>query len=441
MKKLDQEYLDSKEREEPPKKKKLKGNKKNSSKYTAFNTFLKKRKREGEVPTNNERVKRTKLEIDNKSCLKTRNPKIPEWRKSREKFKRRNSADNLISTENPSENQEKSEINKGDSQEPQKTIEELAAIKEIQIQKDNIEKLQKEWEKEEELREEKQSAEPFEDIIASIDNADKWTAAFTITKVLNKPTRTLADTGTSNSVVSLNWLRYLGLETSIRPTTDMMVDAQKKKIPVAGVVTLPVQFGNKEFNWEMRVAPVLVCPMILGMDVLHKGSVMCAKRLVEIGDERQPITITLGELEQPTIIAATNKVINPYEYGEIKGRVIKDTITEEAEPTQGETYILNAGGVITTNQLVKSTKLKAENAQVSEYVPIRIFNRTRKKMCIRKGTVLATAEAVSPETLSTLTEYTVEKAIQNHQILAAVFSSDIAKGVSAVHTAYTDPLQ
>ena len=89
---------------------------------------------------------------------------------------------------------------------------------------------------------------------------------------------------------------------------------------------------------------------------------------------------------------------------------------------------------------MKSTKLKAENArQVSEYVPIRIFNRTRKKMCIRKGTVLATAEAVSPETLSTLTEYTVEKAIQNHQILAAVFSSDIAKGVSAVHTAYTDP--
>ena len=291
---------------------------------------MKKRKREGEVPTNNERVKRTKLEIDNKSCLKTRDPKIPEWRKSREKFKRRNSADNLISTENPTENQEKSEINKGDSQEPQKTIEELAAIKEIQIQKDNIEKLQKEWEKEEELREEKQSAEPFEDIIASIDNADKWTAAFTITKVLNKPTRTLADTGASNSVVSLNWLRYLGLETSIRPTTDMMVDAQKKKIPVAGVVTLPVQFGNKEFNWEMRVAPVLVCPMILGMDVLHKGSVMCAKRLVEIGDERQPITITLGELEQPTIIAATNKVINPYEYGEIRGRVIKDTITEEA---------------------------------------------------------------------------------------------------------------
>ena len=93
---------------------------------------------------------------------------------------------------------------------------------------------------------------------------------------------------------------------------------------------------------------------------------------------------------------------------------------------QGETYILNAGGIIRANQLVTSTKHKAENAkEISEYVPIQIFNGTGKKMCIKKGTILATAEAVTEDTLNALTEYTVERVIDNYAILASVKFSDI----------------
>ena len=300
------------------------------------------------------------------------------------------------------------------------TLENIAQQKEIE----NAEKIKQEQEKEVKEWEEKQIIQPFEDVLASIFNQNRWTAAFTITKIFNKPTRTLADTGASHSVVCRRWLKYLGLEDSIRPTDMVMLDAQKNKIPVAGVVTLPVTFGNKEFEWEMRVSDELICPMILGMDVLHTGGVNCAKRLVEIDGETQPITITLGELDQPSVLAATNRVVNPYSYGMIQGKIIHDKGEHDAS-MHGGTYILNAGGIIRANQLVTSTKHKAENAkEISEYVPIQIFNGTGKKMCIKKGTILATAEAVTGDTLNALTEYTVERVIDNYAILASVKFSD-----------------
>ena len=52
--------------------------------------------------------------------------------------------------------------------------------------------------------EDKIEQQPFEEYVVSICNEKQWTAAFTITKILGKPTRTLANTGASHSVVSLN---------------------------------------------------------------------------------------------------------------------------------------------------------------------------------------------------------------------------------------------
>ena len=91
-----------------------------------------------------------------------------------------------------------------------------------------------------------------------------------------------------------------------------MVDAQKKQIPVSSVIDLAVEFGGATFKWTCRVAPNLVCPLIIGVDYMHKGGVNLAERFVWIDKYKQPITITLGELEQPTIIAATNRVVRPF---------------------------------------------------------------------------------------------------------------------------------
>ena len=77
-------------------------------------------------------------------------------------------------------------------------------------------------------------------------------------------------------------------------------------------------------------------------------------------------------------------------------------MTHNLEP---QNYILNAGGIITVNQLVSSAKHRSEGAKdISEYVPIRLFNRTNKKMCIKKGTIMATAEHVNNNVLSCISE-------------------------------------
>ena len=98
--------------------------------------------------------------------------------------------------------------------------------------------------------------QPFEDVISELHNASQWTAAFTIVKINNKPIRTLADTGASHSIISLKWLQQLGLEKGIVGRSDLsMVDAQKKSFPVTGTITIPVEFGRKDFNWNVRVTP------------------------------------------------------------------------------------------------------------------------------------------------------------------------------------------
>ena len=65
---------------------------------------------------------------------------------------------------------------------------------------------------------------------------------------MNKPVKTLADTGASHSVVALSWFKYLKLKDQIRQERWCMVDAQKKKIPAYGAITLLVTFGGKEFS-------------------------------------------------------------------------------------------------------------------------------------------------------------------------------------------------
>ena len=119
----------------------------------------------------------------------------------------------------------------------------------------------------------------------------------------------------------------------------------------------------------------------------------------------------MSEIEQSNVIAASNRVIKPFQYNEIQGKIIKNT--QEKENFDSQIYILNSGSIIPINQLVESKKVKAENAKyVSEYITVRIFNKTRKTINIRKDSVIATVEKVSNETLIVLTEYTVEKALQ-----------------------------
>ena len=79
-----------------------------------------------------------------------------------------------------------------------------------------------------------------------------------------------------------------------------------------GLVTVPVLFGNKTYKWTFSVMKRLICPLILGTDILDEAIIDLKNRKVHIDDQSMPITLTLNELLQPTAIASVNRVIPPY---------------------------------------------------------------------------------------------------------------------------------
>ena len=92
-----------------------------------------------------------------------------------------------------------------------------------------------------------------------------------------------------------------------------------------------------------------------------------------------------------------------------------------------QAYIINAGGIVAVNQLVQSTLVKNEGARsTSEYVKLRVFNKTSKRIQIKKHTILATAEPMSTEMLASMSEFTEEKAMHNYVSLIQRFSLDNA---------------
>lgn len=68
----------------------------------------------------------------------------------------------------------------------------------------------------------------------------------------------------------------------------------------------------------------LVTPLIIGTDVFATagGKIQCTKRYVEIGEQRQLITLTLNEMNQSTVIASVNRVVPPFEQLKIPGEII-----------------------------------------------------------------------------------------------------------------------
>ena len=101
----------------------------------------------------------------------------------------------------------------------------------------------------------------------------KWTAVFAIATIMSKQIRMLIDIGASHFVIALSLLKYLNLEHLMKKTNKRMINAQKEPIPIKGKVTLPIEIGNKVFEWKFRVAEKLVCPMIMGMNVLHDATI------------------------------------------------------------------------------------------------------------------------------------------------------------------------
>ena len=263
----------------------------------------------------------------------------------------------------------------------------------------------------------------------------KYTATFTTVNVYGKPIRTLADSGASHSVISLAWLRYIGGEKLIKDSAVVLMDAQGEEIKVNGEVTLPVQFGKGLFEWKFCVAEELFCPLILGVDVMNKGSINFQKKRLKINGEYMPITFTLNEIQQYTVVAAINKKVPAHELVKIKGRVIRDEdCSSLVEP---QTYVVNTGGML-VDSLVVESKIKQHNkksgeTENQEVITMLAMNVTNKSKQVKKGDILATLSVLKEqecEVMYTNLRKPSTTSITNTPLIESLYEGGIASIVA-----------
>ena len=223
----------------------------------------------------------------------------------------------------------------------------------------------------------------------------QFTAAFTTVKIQGRTIRTLADSGASHSAIAASWVKHLKLEQFIRPSDIKLVDAQKEAITIHGELDIMVEFGRKEFKWTFAVADNLFCPLILGMDVLHKGCLNFNKKRIKIQGEIMPVTFNLKELRQFTVIALMNKVVPTQKMVKIKGKVIRDSaICTNMQPN---TYVVNTGGMMVDSILTNSRINTNGKGEKEEHITLFAINSTSNKRQIKRGDILATLEVVRGE--------------------------------------------
>ena len=220
---------------------------------------------------------------------------------------------------------------------------------------------------------------------------EKYTAVYTVLEVADKKTRTMGDTGANVSCIAVSWVEYLGCSNLIQQKKTEVIDAQKNLMTLLGTINLPVKFGKKLFNWEFIVCETLVCPLILGTDILHNGSIDLKNRRIHIAGEEMPITLTLKERGQSSVISTMNMVVPPLTTITLKGRLIHN----ELQPKTEDLYLIRAGGIVVDSLLVeRDMKQHPKKKEIIENVEILVCNDTVRKRHIRKGDFIATAEPI-----------------------------------------------
>ena len=243
---------------------------------------------------------------------------------------------------------------------------------------------------------------------------------------MSKSVRALIDTGASHSMIALPWLKYLKLEHQMKKTKKKMVDAQKTNIPILGKVVLPVEVGNKTFEWKFTVIETLVCLMIIGMNILEKAIVKLKSRKVKIENQTIPICINMEELKQNAIVSTINKVMQPYTITPVEGRIVKNGV-DKKNVREVNQYIINSKSNYLNDQLVESFNKEDKRTKENiEYVQFLLINETPIKLQVMKGDILAFAEQLSIDEVVTVSALTEQIAMQNLERLVKSFSIDNA---------------
>ena len=98
------------------------------------------------------------------------------------------------------------------------------------------------------------------------------------------------------------------------------------------------------------MAKELICPMIVGMNILHKEAVGSRKRIVKIQNQKMPITVILQEMMQHTMIAMQNICIAPdVQENIVVNAMIVRTLDANIIESKEHTYVLNLGEDVINN--------------------------------------------------------------------------------------------
>ena len=209
----------------------------------------------------------------------------------------------------------------------------------------------------------------------------------------------LIDIRASHSVEAWSWVKKLRLKKTVKYKNLSMKDAQEGTIPIRGIITLPVTFGNKVFFWKFRVADTLVCPMIIGVNILNKATIELKDGIIKIEDQERPLSLTSKEIHRHVVVATETKRMLPNTVANIKAKIMINKNYNDNNDSR-VCYIVNTEGTLLTDQLVGIDKINTKSI-INDKVIINmlIANGQNKQDTIKEGKILGFAENISKEEL------------------------------------------
>ena len=161
------------------------------------------------------------------------------------------------------------------------------------------------------------------DVVLTVDveGGSNNTPASTIINIDGLLLSAIVDTGACDSIIGVKWVTRLRMLEAINSGTRRLIDANGKQIPLVGSIEVPVLFGNTVRRWSFWVANAPAIPVILGMNILKEAKIDGPNKIIQIGQDVQPIHTTKNMQVAHVVRAAQDITIPPACSSWVKGRV------------------------------------------------------------------------------------------------------------------------
>ncbi|KAE9165774.1 hypothetical protein PF005_g29467 [Phytophthora fragariae] len=203
------------------------------------------------------------------------------------------------------------------------------------------------------------------------------------------PSRMLADTGATLSLVDTKVLKRLGRASEpLKPFDGLVRSSSGHRLRIRGWMVLPIRLGSLEITMSLLVADQLHCDAILGVDALGAfGTVIdVAERTMTLKSTQEVLALGVTVVQETYMTAMAVSVrLPPRE----QALVMTDVIGEAADDA---TVLVEGSLGLPPTLCVARTLCTVQKGQLI----VEVCNASTDEYWIKKGTVVAST-AVIPE--------------------------------------------